>query len=317
MTDTPIPKPKVGFFEYFEEHFPFKAKMIFFLVVVATVVVGIYYIYDMHRQLQEEKVKSATLAQGFQQLGTSAVSKNEFESNKDATNQIIQAQGKAVGDFAKQTNSTLQSVTSAMGTIQSSVSNIQGKLSATDFASHQNQTTGALTNYPLEESRVSSDGKTLPPLSQVRLSFDPTQRDPNVAFKGTTWVHYREDFKQTVGEWQSKKDGGYKATVSLQRSIYKPDPANPGQWISVGTEDIQQADATTTFTAAGLKQPAVTMTKWLVLAGVGKSNGASPLAQGSYQPYLGLFRHIAGPFGGFVAVQNNSVAVGVGIGFGH
>jgi hypothetical protein len=137
-----------------------------------------------------------------------------------------------------------------------------------------------------------------------------------MAFAGTTWVHNREDHKLTVGEWQAK-DGGFKTTVTLQRSVFMPDPAKPGAWIALGQEDIPLGDSNTIFTPQGLAQsPALKIPRWTGMFGVAKRSGTTFATQSSYQPWGGLDFRLTNRYGIVATVQSGSAALGVSVRFG-
>jgi hypothetical protein len=229
-------------------------------VVAVVTVIAVNYVRDLRAELKDETARRATLEQKFEALGSSVVSKNELQSEKQATQSANEAFGRQVADYMNKTNSVLQSYTTAMATIQSQVTQLNLKMA--DFGKTQNPETGALTGYPLEESRTV-------PLGSVNLYYDPTKRNPQEAFRGTSWMHYQENFKIDQGGWQSTKNGGYKTTLRLSRTVLKPDPANPGKMVMVGQEEIPIGDANTVITPDGMKQDAVKVPRWTVSFGIG------------------------------------------------
>lgn len=277
MADSTTPAPRVGVFDFLENHLDYRFKIIVPILLVVAAVIGFNYVRDLRRELEEQKTQAATLNQKFEKLGTEAVTGNQVQTQPQVNAQAKDVFGPAVIDAMSRQNATLQQLTTALAQVQSRVSQIEG-LNAQAFAQHQNQTTGALTGFPLDEVRRDPTGKALPGLDSVSLSYDPAQKDPNAAFRGTFWTHFREDFTVGTGEWQKKKDGGFSTAVSLKRTVYKPDPADPSKWIALGTEAIPVADGSTVYGPEGLRAGPKVEGRWTAFLGAAKGN------VGGYRP---------------------------------
>jgi len=315
---SPQPQPRIGVVEFLQHHLPYGWKIILVLVIVAVLIVGCIYLVDLRRQLEADKVERATLAQQFQQLGANAVTRNQLTTPKLQSDAAQQAFGDQVAQYMRANNAKIQSLTNALGSVEGRVSNVEG-LSAAALAQHQNATTGQLSGFPLEEVRRDQSGASLPPLSQVAVSYDPAQRDPNVAFRGTFWTHYREDFRVAVGDWKASKDGGLKTSVSLKRTIFKPDPAQPGQFLTLGVEDIPIGDATTTYTPADFAAPALKVPRWTAMIGIAHSaSGNRPSALLDYRltNRFGLFAGAISSSANPTRPQDTAIVGGISIRFG-
>jgi hypothetical protein len=269
-------------------------------VVAVVTVIGVNYVRDLRSELKDQTTKTATLEQKFQAMGNSVVTKNDLEGLSKATATANEAFGKQVADSMSRTNSVLQSYTTALATIQSQVTQLSTKLA--DFGKTQDPETGALTGYTLEESRTV-------PLGSVNLYYDPKKRNPQEAFRGTSWLHYQETFKIDQGEWQSNKNGGYKTTLRLSRTVLKPDPSTPGKMVVVGQEEVPIGDANTLITPEGLKQAAAKVPRWTVSLGIGAdaTKQKSPAAFVDYR-----ITNRIGIFGGSV---NRAAVAGVSVKF--
>lgn len=277
MADTtPTPSPqRVGLFDFLENHLDYRVKLATALVIlgiiVAAGVIGFNYVRDMRAELTAEKEKTATLSQKFQPIGPAAVTGNQVQTPAQANQQAKDALGPAVIDAMSKQNASLLQLTQALAQVQSRVSQIEN-LNPQAFQQHQDQKTGALTGFTLDEARRDPTGKSLPGLASVNLFYDPAQKDPNAAFKGTSWTHNREDFKVATGEWKKKADGGFMTAISLTRTVYKPDGT------LIGPEDIPVADGSTAYTPQGLTPAPAQAGRWTALLGAAKGSA------GGYRP---------------------------------
>lgn len=276
MADTTTPS-RVGLFEFLENHLSYKIKILVPVILIAASVFGFNYVRDLRTELEAQKAAAATLNQKFEKIGAAAVTGNQLQQQPQVNQQARDVFGPAVIDAMARQNATLQNLTTALARIDSRVSQIEG-LNQQTFTQHQNQQTGTLNGFPLDEVRRDPTGKALPGLSSVSLSYDPAQKDPNAAFRGTFWTHNREDFTLATGEWKGDKDGGFKTAVSLKRTVFRPDPANQGQWLPVGSEDIPVADGSTVYTPKGLQPQGKQPGRWTALLGAAKGN------VGGYRP---------------------------------
>lgn len=247
------------------------------LAALASGIIGFNYVRDLRTELETQKATAATLNQKFEKLGAAAITGNEIKPQAQVNTAARDAFAPAVLQAMSQQNATLQQLTTALAQVQSRVSQIEG-LNQQAFAQKQNQQTGALSGFPLDEVRRDPTGRTLPGLSTVTLSYDPAQKDVNAAFRGTAWTHYREDFTVSTGEWKQDASGGLRTAISLKRAVFKPDPANPSAWIALGMEDIPVASGDTVFTPKALMPQAAQPGRWTALLGAAKGN------LGGYRP---------------------------------
>lgn len=303
------PEEKIGILEFLENHLSFRWKLLGFVLIVAGLVYGLNYVMDLRKQLLTQEAETATLKQQFQAIGSQAIAKNEVVKQPQLDKLGEDSFGSAVIQAMRESQSTLIALSSTVSTLKEKVSSLQTNLPKTFTQSEQATTTGALTGYTLEESRTDNNGKTLPPTSAVNLFYDPKQQDPNLAFKGTTWLHYREIFKPVVGEWQSQKDGSYKTTLALSRTVQKPDPNHPGQMIDLGTEQLPITDGDTIFSPK-VFTPKVVIPRWTISLGLSDSkNKYSPVGMVDYR-----FTNRVGLFAG---TANDALIGGVSLRIGN
>lgn len=312
MTDQP--QPKITLFEWLENHMSHKAKVIIILLIVIGMIVLANYVRDALVNHKADQQEIETLKQKFQQQGSNAVAGNNVAPQKDLNNQAKTTFDPQLLNYMAQQNAKINSLTSAIGTLQGKIDQIQN-LSQPDFSNARNAQTGAINNFTLQQNRTDSAGKTLPSLTAVHMTFDPTKPDPNDAFKGTFWENNQENFSISLGQWQKKKNGGYANTIALKRSVYKRDPTDSSKWIPIGTEDIPIQDAETTFSSEDFKSEAAKLGRWTAMLGIGKTTSTSLNSINSYQPFLGLQYRAFGKYGLFGAVQNKAAAAGLSITF--
>jgi len=312
----PAPAPKKSFMTYVMSDIPNHLKVIGFVVVLALIVFGWNYVRDLRRELSSQQMITATLAQRFQQLGTSGVvqTDNTQGTKADVTTQTSDAFGAAVLKMMKQQNALINSLTTAVGLTKTTTSALPVQPAAFVPESHS-AATGALSGYVMEESRNGA-----PPLSSVSLYYLPSESDPSKAFAGTTWTHYQEVFAASIGSWEKQKNGGLTTTVKLTRTVSKPDPLNPTKLLMIGTEDIPITGANTLYSPTGLVDPAsVTVPRWTL--GLGVSTGSTTVRFGNsttpqLKPFGTIDYRFTNRFGVFTGLANGGIVGGVSIRFG-
>jgi hypothetical protein len=163
----------------------------------------------------------------------------------------------------------------------------------------------------MEQYRKNLDGKELPPLTAINLSYNPLEKDASRAFAGTTWQSYTEEFRPSFGTWTSSKDGSYKNTFRLTRTVTKPDPSDPTKKVVLGTEEIPLTDASTSFSPAVV--PPKPLPRWTASFFVSRSTkNAAP----KYTPGAMLDYRISSRLGVFGGVANEAPSVGLSWRFG-
>lgn len=286
-------KNTIGLFDFLENHLDYRIKLVgFALLVIATVVLW-NYIRDLRAEVANEVKTVATLKQDYQQLGNNAVTKNELQTQSQLNSQASQLFGQQVMDFMHQHDSQIISITNAIGQIEGTVAGLQHQPD-TFKPSEQKTGTGILTGFPLEENR---DGK--PPLTSVDLFYDPSKADPNQAFMGTKWTNYKETFDISTGTWSQDKTHGYKNTVSLTRTVTKPDG-------STAQEPIPILSGSTIYAPKGITPVPVSVPRWTFSLGLSKG----------YQPAASLDYRFTNRFGVTGGVVNQTPYAGISIRFG-
>lgn len=305
-TTTPATTGTTSFWSYLKDFIPYHLAAIGIIGGVLAGVVLFNHYRDLVSQMKAQQAITATLQQKFMQVGTSAISANVQQPAAQVQQQASDAFGPAlIQEMAKQ-DSKIDSLTTIVGTEDAKVSTLQSQLAAFD-ANTKNAATGALTGYTIEENRN-------PPLDSVKLFYDPTKPDPADAFRGTTWEQYQEVFHAAVGSWQEQKTGGFKTTVSLSRTISKPDPNNPGKTIVVGTEQIPITGSDEIFTPKALAAsvPAAPQPRWTLDLGIGRGSGST----GGYTPAATIGYRMVGHYGLFAGTVNDGLVGGVSIQLG-
>lgn len=284
MTD---PVPRVGFIAWIENHMSYKAKLltlaIVLLIIVGGGILAVNYLLDLRNELQNEKAARATLEQKFTATGNSAVTGNSKAPQRDLTAQAKSSFDPALMNFMAEQKAQIMQLSTGLARIESRVS-AMGDISPGTLSQHQDAGTGALTGLPLDETRRDASGALLPPLTRVTLFYKPTERDPKLAFQGTTWTHKREDFVMAAGDWKKKEDGGFKTSLSLKRTVYDQDPTDPAHWIPIGSESIPLVSGDTVYSPAGLTPAPKQIPRWTAMVGAGKSgNSYRPAALVDYR----------------------------------
>ncbi len=297
---------KVGLIDFLENHLDFRWKLAAFGLLVALVVGGIGYIARLRTEVMDAKAEAGTLSQRFQAFhnGKSVVAGNQLTPSQGAlTSAALQAFGSEIQAYMGHNGSKIQSLTEALGRIDQQVVSLQGKLNAASFGKARNPKTGKLTNFSLQDSRTGPSGELLPPLNQVNLSYDPSQTNPAQAFAGTTWTNFSEHFKLNVGQWKSNKDGSYRTTLSLTRSIFGPSGNQ------LGSETIPLAQASTLYSPTSIVPKPEPVSPWLLELGVAARHGA-------YTPAISLNYSLTQGFGVWAGTANNAAEFGLSIRLG-
>jgi len=300
----PSAAPSTSFWDYLKNFVPQHIMLLGIVAVVVLLIVLFNKISDQEKELAAQQAISATLQQKFQSVGTAAISANSEQQPAQIQQQASDAFGAALMSQMSSNQDKLNSLTTLVGTTQAQLQQLQSQLTPFQSTS-KNTTTGALTGYTLEDSRT-------PPLDSVKLFYDPTQTDPNLAFKGTTWQNYQETFNASIGDWQAKKTGGYSTTVALSRTISKPDPNNPGKMIVVGTEQIPITGSNTIYTPKTLENivPPV-QPRWTVSMGISKGSGSA-----AYTPSATVDYRLFSRYGIYGGTANGGLVGGVSVQLG-
>jgi hypothetical protein len=278
------------------------------LVLIGAGIVGFNYVRDMRTELANLQKTSDTLAQKFQPFnnGASAVAANSQDTSEQMTATALTTFGAGLVAAMKGQHADIQSLTTSVGQVQSEVRNLTSQ-PTTFTPTEKTNSTGALVQYPLAQDRGSA-----PSLTSLSLSYDPTQTDPNLAFKGTTWHNNNEEFTASVGNWVKQGDGAMRTSVALQRKVTKPDPNDPSKTIVVGTETIPLTGSDTVYSPKGLVDPSsVVFPRWTASVGVSQQSGVS-----GYKPAATIDYRITDRFGLFAGAVNGAGVAGVSIHLG-
>lgn len=291
-----------SFFTYLKTNIPHHLKLVGIVLAIVFGVSGFNYVRDLRAELENQQKITATLSQQFQAIGAKAVTANSQGTVAQVDTAATAAFGSQVMGLMASEGAKINSLTSAVGMTNATVSSLAAQLPQFTVK-QQTITDGALTGYAMEEAR--KDG---PPLSSVNLFYDPTQRDPNKAFAGTSWTHYQEQFQTSTGDWVKQKDGGFKTTVTLSRTVSKPDPNDPTKLVPVGTESIPITGATTLYTPQGLLEAGdFKVPRWELGLGLYKQKDVGTV------PYGHLDYRVTDRYGVFVGAVNNGLIGGVSI----
>lgn len=289
----------------------YKTKLIAGGIGIAVLVVAFNYVRDLRTELEQAKTRQATLEQKFQNLTPStAVSGNSIEKQKPAASTADAALGPEFAAWMRQNNGVLLNLTQSIGQVNARLVALEGNLNQQSFTASRQQN-GALTGFQIEQVRTGADGRPLPALTAVNVSYDPTQMDVNAAFRGTSFLNYQERFKPSFATVRDTKTGAFATVVSLKRDVSRPDPAHPGQLLPVGTEDIPLVGSEATFTPEGLQQSAK-IPRWTATFGAGKASGSVK----GYQPAGLIDYRVTDRFGVAGGVANGGLIGGVSFRFG-
>jgi len=292
------------FWQYIKGNVPNHIKLFGSIALIISSVIGFNYVRDLRTQLRNQLQIAATLSQKLQIVGSSAVAANSQGTVTSVNQQAAAAFPPELVALMKQQGAQIQSLTAATAQTASQISSIQAALP--NFAPTTHAATGILTGYSLEQNR---DGK--PALTSLNLFYDPSQPDPSKAFAKTTWNNYQETFGATVGDWQKQSDGGLKTSVSVIRTVMKPDPSNPGKMVAVGTENIPLISASTVYVPKALVAniPGVT-SRWTASAGI-STDSIMNNSTSNFQPAGLLDYRVTTNIGIFTGVVNKSLVGGL------
>jgi hypothetical protein len=275
---------------------------------IGAIVGGIFlytYVTALQARLATEEKTTATLQQQYQQVGTAAVAGNAIQTQPQITAQAATDFGPAVVALMAQQNAKIDSLTTSIAAVVAG--NHQVVAPVTPTPAQQNVSTGALTGYPMEQLR----GVGQPPLTGLSLYYDPAQKTPALAFKGSNWNNYQEQFSTTTGSWEVQKTGGLKTTVTLSRTVSKPDPNDPTKLVVLGTEQLPITGSNTIFTPADMAVgTAATLPRWTITGGISKTTAAG------YQPAGTVDYRLTNRFGITAGAVNSSLFGGVSIRIG-
>lgn len=282
-------------------------KTIILISFVGVLFIGIgisyYAVYKWSKLINSEE--ASTLSQKYQQVGSDAISANTEQSQSQLATKSKNLFGKQVYSLMQQQDSKIKAVATVDATVKYSTIPIPyfttPVVAPLSLSNQETPSTGALTGYSIEQVRPGS----LPPLASLRLFYDPTNKNLSEAFRGSTWVNYEEKFTASIGLWEQEKTGGYKTTVSLSRTVSKPDPTNPSKMVVVGTEPLPITGANTIFTPADLTPP-IKIPRWTISMGIGKTRTG-------YQPAGMLDYRLTDRFGVTAGAVNNSLFGGISI----
>lgn len=308
---TPVtPTPTASFWSYLVDNIPNHLKLITIVVGIAALVIGVRYIMDLRQEVANQAKITATLQQQFQQVGTGAIASNTEQQQSQIQTQANNVFGSAIANAMQQQNAKIQTLTTIIGQVKDTSSPITAAPASQPLAPLtapvQNQTTGALTGYNMEEVRPGA-----PPMTSVSLFYNPTAHDPKTAFAGTIWNHYQEVFNASVGQWEAQKTGGLKTTINVTRTISKPDPNDPTKMVVVGTEPISITGANTIYTPTSIlgSNPTV-LPRWTL------NLGLSHDSINKYQAAGTIDYRLTSRFGVFAGTANKALVGGVSIRLG-
>lgn len=308
---TPTPTTtSPSFWNYLVDNIPNHLKVLGIALTIGGLVFGINYIIDLRQQVANQAKITATLQQQFQQVGTGAVASNSEQQQSQIQTQANTDFGSAIANAMQQQNAKIQTLTTIIGQVKGTSSPITAAPASQPLAPLvapvQNQTTGALTGYNMEEVRAGA-----PPMTSVNLFYNPLAHDPKTAFAGTTWQHYQEVFNASVGQWEAQKTGGLKTTINVTRTISKPDPNDPTKMIVVGTEPISITGANTIYTPSSIlgSNPTV-LPRWTL------NLGLSHDTVNKYQAAGTIDYRVTSHYGVFAGTVNKALVGGVSIRLG-
>lgn len=257
---------KISLTEFLENHLPYRTKFLIKLGVILALIFCVIYIWNLIRdqraQLQALQAKAATLEQKKQTIGDSVVTGNQVGTQKDVDAQGKEAFGPDVLLYMKSQDAKLNALTSAVAQVEANQYNANN-LKQDDLTQHQDQS-GQLSGFKMNEDRGN-----LPPISQLSLSYNPKEKDVAKAFQGTFWVHNREDFTITTGDWKEADRGGRKTTVNLRRSVYSPNGT------LIGQEQIPVSDGSTIYAPNAITPTPPSIPRFTFMLGLGKQNSAA------------------------------------------
>ena len=269
-------KVSTPFWDYLKNNVP---NHLILFSIIGAIVGGIMlynYVTGLRARLATQEKTTATLQQQFQQVGPAAVSGNAIQAQPVIMAQAATDFGPAVIALMAQQNAKIDSLTTSVALVTANHSQVVAPVTPT--AAQQNVTTGALTNYPMEQLR----GSGQPPLTGLNLFYDPAQKTPALAFKGSNWNNYQEQFTTSLGTWEVAKTGGLKTTVALSRTVSKPDPNDPTKLVVVGTEQLPITGSNTIFTPADMAvNPSAMLPRWTITGGISKTTASGFLPAGT------------------------------------
>lgn len=300
MATNPTPAPaKTTFWEFLKNNIPHHLRLLGIVGGGLALWIGINWVLDMRRELINQRSINSTLAQKYQQVGQGAIADNQ-ESTK------LKPLGTAAfsPDIAARMKADRATI-KTLSTIVAQVKETDATITQTKLEPLPPSPNGVLTNYPLEEVRPGA-----PPLAAIHLYYNPLAKDAATAFAGTSWTHYQETFNASVGEWTEEKNGGYRTTVEMSRTIARPDPDDPSKLQIVGTEAIPITGAETIYSPASiLRGSAIVLPRWTLGLGVAYHSQ-------QYGAAGTLDYRLTNRFGVWVGADNSAVLGGVSIRFG-
>jgi hypothetical protein len=237
-------------------------------------------IWIQYQMLKNARIEAAakdaivnTLAQDFKEFKKSSVEEAKmFNSALEAQKTAYDRFGPDVIAYMKQNHGDLQAIHDAVGRVDASVGNVSWKVSSLPDGTYSGT---------LPQIRPDQKGGTLPPLTAVKLDFNPATKDLKQA-----WQNNEEEFDFSLGTWKLDK-GGYTSAVTGKRLIYKPGPN--GERALVGEEPIAFKSGVATFTEKTFKpdDSVLTISPWTISMGIGKEDLGSMTASKTV-PALGI-----------------------------
>lgn len=197
-------------------------------------IAGIWYCVndymDTKHRLQAAIAENSTLQSEFKKIGDSYQTQNKlFEDRQQKQQEAIDALGKDTVNYMRASQAQLQSLYTAVGIINSNVASLKGTIGGSRDGK------GVVTGVTAVQDR-----NGLPPLTSLSINYDPN-KPLDQAFSNSQWLNNKEMFNLSLGEWQLK-DGGYRATMRLNRDIYDQKTGK-----KIGSEEVPLSQATASF----------------------------------------------------------------------
>ena len=206
-------------------------------------------IRDMEKDLAIARAQTATLQVEFGKLGEGYTGQGKLiQSNHDAVASALSLQGTQLTGAMVAQGNQVRALFESQGKILAEL--VRGRTTG-DVTPGKD---GSFSEVKLVQGRT--EGR--PPLTDVTLTYDPTNPNPKNRLVGD-WQNYTEVFTPSVVEWQKKDDKSLTGTFRLTREVFGKDGT------ALGKEEIPLTQATATFdkSAFALPEPR----RWSVLVG--------------------------------------------------
>lgn len=199
---------------------------------------------DTKKALKSVEAQNGVLSVQFGKLADAYLGQGALiQSNHQATQEAVAAQGKQLTEAMKQQGAMVQAIFTAQGKIIAEVLHGKPTTGVTPTA------TGGFSDAKMVQTR--SEGR--PPLTSVTLNYDPTNADPMGRLSGT-WTNNTEVFHSSVIEWKNKGDKSLVGTFKLAREVFDANGK------LVGQEEVPLTNAKASFDIKSL--PLASPRRW-------------------------------------------------------